>query len=365
MKRTSLRILIVEDEFIARTILQEFIENEGHTVCGIAEDSREVLQAIETTFPDVIFMDLFLKDGPHGLKLTRHITSVLKLPVIIISGVSGDEELEEVPASGALSFLKKPIDIVSLRMNLSIAVRHHDLQKELAENEEKYRTIYDNAAMGIYLSSPKSSFLACNRAFTAILGYDSPDELLRLLRNQDEQFYDKPGRKQELLALLREKGSVSDFESEVMGRDGELLWISESCTPVFDAAGELSHYQGVVSDITERRFAEGAFRTMHNMLRTTINSLYEGVLVTDLDGHLIMANSAAETMLGEQAKVGKKLPFLVDLPEGNYFARFQKDFTPQADLIPIIAGRAPVHCIVVPYKSDTGEVVGAVHVLRL
>ena len=366
MEHTSLRILIVEDEFVSQSILEEFIKSEGHTLCGVVKRSNEVLPTIEEMSPDVIFMSIFLEDGPHGLALSRHITGVLKRLVIIISGASGDEILEELTESGALSFLKKPIDIVALRMNLRIAVRHYELQRALAENEEKYRTIYNNAAMGIYLNSPEGKFLTCNQAFASIQGYDSPDELLKLLVNQDVQFYEQPGRRQELLALLREKkDAVSNFESEVVGRDGELLWISESCTPVFDAAGELLHYQGAVSDITERKFAESAFRTMHNLLRTTIDSLYEGLLVTDLNGHLIMANSAAKDMLKEQIKPGKKLPFIENLPENNYFARFQKSFAPQMDLVAILEGGAPVHCMVTPYKGDTGDVIGAVHVMRL
>jgi hypothetical protein len=57
------------------------------------------------------------------------------------------------------------------------------------------------------------------------LGYDKPDKLLAILRSQDDQFYDKPGHRQDLLALLREKREVSDFESEVVTLDGDLLWI--------------------------------------------------------------------------------------------------------------------------------------------
>ena len=363
MNLADLRILIVEDDPMVVDALRYFIEGEGHTVCGVVGDSRAVIQAIEGASPDIIFMDLYLEDGARGLELTRHITSTQNLPVIILSGISEtDAMLEKLPESGALSFLEKPFSSASLRMNLRIAVRHHMLQKSLAESEEKYRTIYNNAAMGIYLACPEGtgSFLLCNQAFAGILGYDNPDELLGLLRNKDEQLYEQPGRRQELLALLREKGTVSGFESEVFGRDGELLWISESCTPIFNAAGELLHYQGVVSDITARKHAEEAFRTTYNLLRMTIDSLREALLVTDLAGHLIMANSAAEALLGQQLEEGEKLPFLVALP---LFARFQNDFAPQVDAVDIHQIGKPVHYKIVPYKNAADTVIGAVHLL--
>jgi PAS domain S-box-containing protein len=364
MTHGGLKILIVEDEPISAMLLRQFVEEEGHTVCGVATDSHEALQAIAAAPPDIVFMDLVLKDGPCGLELTRHIARNLELPVIILSGASGGDLLEDVPTSGALSFLQKPISVVPLRMNLRIAERNLALQKNLAESEEKYRTIYNNAAMGIYLSSPEGRFLTCNRAFAAILGYDGPDELLRLLCNKDEQFYAKAGRRQELLALLREKRDVSDFESEVMGRDGDLLWISESCTSFCDTFGNLLHYEGVVSDITARRQAEDAFRTTFNLIRTTIDSLHDGILVTDLNGHLIMANSAATGVLDQELAPGKKPSFLADLPETGPFARFQAKPVPQTDMVSIAVDRKPVHCTVMPYKNATGEVVGAVHILR-
>ena len=364
MARSSLSVLIVEDEPITAMVLQQLIEAEGHTVCDIATDSAEALQAIATAAPDIVFMDLILNDGPCGLDLTRHITRDLKLPVIIISGLSEGEVFENVSESGALSFIEKPIRLVALRMNLRIAMHHQMLQKNLAESREQYRTIYNNAAMGIYLSTPEGKFLTCNKAFAAILGYDGPDELLALLRNQDDQLYDKPGRRQELLALLREKRGLSDFESEVLGRDGDLLWISESCTPVFDADGELLHYEGVVADITARKHAEFELRTTYNLIRTTIDSLYDGILVTDLGGCLVMANSTATAMLGQKLNVGKKPAFLADLPDTSPFSQFQKCFDAQTGVVFIRPGHKPVPCVVTPYKNAMNTVIGAVHILR-
>ena len=363
MMRSRLNVLIVEDEPITAMVLQQLIEAEGHTVCGVTTDRHETLQAIANTSPDIVFVDLILKDGPWGLALTHHITQVLELPAIILTGVSEGEMLESVPGSGALGFLEKPIRLVALRMNLRIAMHQRMLQKSLAESREKYRTIYNNAAMGIYLNTPEGKFLTCNKAFSSLLGYDSPDELLHLLRNQDDQFYDKPGRRQELLALLQEKHEAFNFESEVLGRDGDLLWISECCTPVFSDDGELLHYEGVVANITARKHAEFELHTTYNLIHTTIDSLHDGVLVTDLGGHLIMANSTATAMLDQQLETGKKPAFLAEPSDTCPFIQFQKQFDSQTGLVSI-PDHAPIHYVVTPYKSATDTVIGAVHVLR-
>jgi len=64
MERRRLCALIVEDDPISAMLLRHLIEEEGHTVCGVATDSRETLRQIAASSPDVVFMDLILKDGP-------------------------------------------------------------------------------------------------------------------------------------------------------------------------------------------------------------------------------------------------------------------------------------------------------------
>jgi PAS domain-containing protein len=149
----------------------------------------------------------------------------------------------------------------------------------------------------------------------------------------------------------------------VLGRDGDLLWISESCTPVFDDSGTLLQYVGVVGNISARKQAEDALHTTYNLTRTTIDSLHDGILVTDLAGYLIMANSAAIVMLGQPVDDGELPSFFANLSSDNPFARFQKKFDPQAGMFFISPDRKPVHWSVVPYKNAMNEVIGAVHVL--
>ena len=104
--------------------------------------------------------------------------------------------------------------------------------------------------------------------------------------------------------------------------------------------------------------------TTYNLFRTAIDSLYDGILVTDLDGRLIMANSAATAMLGQELKAGEKPVFLADLPATSPFIRFQKSPDPQTGVVSISPGRKPVHYVVTPYKNAMKTVIGAVHTLR-
>jgi class 3 adenylate cyclase len=60
--------------------------------------------------------------------------------------------------------------------------------------------------------------------------------------------------------LIEEKGSVSDFESQVYRKDGSVIWVSETARAVRDRHGKLLYYEGTVADITDRKQAEEALR---------------------------------------------------------------------------------------------------------
>ena len=324
-----------------------------------------MFELLEELASDLILLDIEMPemDGFEALQQLKASEVHAGIPVIFLTGRTDTATEVRGFEMGAVDFITKPFSAPVLKNRVRNHLNIDNLIRELAESREQYRTIYNNAAMGIYLNTQEGKILTCNKAFAAILGYDGPEELLALLRNQDDQYYDKTGRRQELLALLREKREVSGFESGVLGRDGDLVWVSESCTPIFGPDGALLHYEVVVSDITARRQAEDELRTTYNLIRTAIDSLHNGILVTDLDGHLVMANNAASVILGQQLQPGEKPAFLVDLPNNSPFIQFQKHFDLQSGVVSISPGHKPVHCIITPYKNAINTVIGAVHVL--
>ncbi len=131
-------------------------------------------------------------------------------------------------------------------------------ERELREAEEKYRSIFENAIEGIFQSLPEGRYRDVNPALAEIYGYESPDLLMGAITDIARQIYIQPNRRAEFIKIMREKGEVADFESEVRRKDGSTLWISEHARAVRDADGHLLFYEGTVVDITQRREAEAA-----------------------------------------------------------------------------------------------------------
>lgn len=293
----SLRVLIAEDEYVSATLIESVVREEGHDVCAVVSRGTDVLEAVREHEPDVVLMDVQLAEHTSGIAATRELVRLVHVPVVVISATESADDLAAIAESGALGYIKKPISPDELRVNLRIAVRHNGAMRRLRDSEFLHRSLFDNAAVGIYLASAGGGFLASNRAYARMLGYSVPAELLLAVRSIDEQVYVEPGRRKELLALLGQGEELSDVESQVYGRDGDTLWVAEHLAPHFDPDGSLVEYEGVVVNITDRKRAESERNLAYTLVRDSMNAVADLVAVSDLEGNVIMANAAYERML--------------------------------------------------------------------
>lgn len=124
----------------------------------------------------------------------------------------------------------------------------------LKESEARYRELFENAVGGVYRSTPDGKFIAVNPALVRMLEFDSAQDLIdHDLNKGDRTFYVQPDRRQEFLGQLLNGGFVTNFESEVCGKNGTTIWISENARVVRDQQGRELYYEGFVSDITKHR----------------------------------------------------------------------------------------------------------------
>ncbi len=126
----------------------------------------------------------------------------------------------------------------------------------LREAEGKYRRIFENAVEGIFQTTPDGRYLAANPALARLYGYDSPEQLIQEMNDIGRRLYVDPECRRRFIAQIAEHGIVRGFEAQVYARDGGVVWISENARAVYDECGKLSHYEGMVEDITQRKEVE-------------------------------------------------------------------------------------------------------------
>jgi PAS domain S-box-containing protein len=166
---------------------------------------------------------------------------------------------------------------------------------ELAAAEEKYRRIFEDAAEGIFQTTPTGQYLNANPALAAMYGYESPDDLITSITDIGKQLYVQPRRRDELLAFVRQLESVTVFESQVYCKDGSVIWISENMHAVRDEDGTLLYYEGSVRDITDRKNTEEELRRQRlNSERLLLNVLPQPIAERLKRGQKTIADSFSE-----------------------------------------------------------------------
>ncbi|WP_293777428.1 bifunctional diguanylate cyclase/phosphodiesterase [uncultured Oxalicibacterium sp.] len=169
-----------------------------------------------------------------------------------------------------------------------------EADEALREAERRYRSIFENAIEGIYQSTPTNGYLAVNPALARMYGYDSPGELIATLHDIEHQVYVDPQRRAEFVRLMEQHGVVTNFESRIYRRNGEIIWISENARAVYNNAGKLLFFEGTVEAITERKLheAEIQFQATHDALtglpnRTLLyDRMQQAILHSQRNGNL-------------------------------------------------------------------------------
>lgn len=160
----------------------------------------------------------------------------------------------------------------------------------LREAERRYRGLFDNAIEGIFRTTADGHYLDANPALANIYGFGSPQELMTSLRDIGRQLYVDPQRREEFMRIVRARGSVSGFESQVYRKNGDIIWISENARALIDSDGKCHGYEGTVEDVTERKLYQA--RIEQQASYDTLTGLANRSLLQDrLEQALLTATS--------------------------------------------------------------------------
>jgi len=109
--KRSRSLLVIEDDTFIRNLLRVFLEHRGFDVV-FADTYAAGEQAIDTTRPRAIILDLKLPDG-DGLDLLRHLREDLGRtePVIVMTALRREMTFVEAFERGATGFVTKPFDL--------------------------------------------------------------------------------------------------------------------------------------------------------------------------------------------------------------------------------------------------------------
>lgn len=179
------------------------------------------------------------------------------------SGRNEFEILEVTTATNvrAIEFNAYPIKDVHTSEVTGVIVFVRDItskrqtQRALADIENKYSTLYQDAPIGMCTVDATDRFVTMNPSYARLYGYASPREMMNAVRSVSDVFAD-PADRTALYELIRTQDVINGFECRIRRKDGTTPWTSRTIRVVRDALGRMEHYDAFVEDIHARKTLE-------------------------------------------------------------------------------------------------------------
>ncbi|MDQ1265987.1 MAG: hypothetical protein QG635_1139 [Bacteroidota bacterium] len=132
-------------------------------------------------------------------------------------------------------------------------------QKKYSDNEERFKTIIDNAPIGVYRTTTDGNIIMANPALVQMLRYPSLNLLIS--KSIEDELFDPLHNRKEFQEKIERDGIVMELEDEWKRFDNTTFFVQETAWAVQNESGKVLYYDGIVEDVTER------IMTQHNLKR--------------------------------------------------------------------------------------------------
>lgn len=287
-------ILLVDDQEENLVALEAVLEPLGQRLVR-ASSGKEALSALLHEDFALILLDVQMPDldGFQTATFIKQREKTHHIPIIFLTALSKEmHHMFRGYSAGAVDYVVKPFDPMILRSKVQVFVDLYQKENELRQSEERFRTAFANAPIGVALLSPEGDVLEANRALCQMLDYREPD----LVGHPLVQFVHPDD------ARLFEVGVQSELRC--VRADGVPVWATVNTSVVRDAAGEAAHLIAQIEDITERKEAERerAARAKESAARAEAEAVAETMgrlqSVTDVALRHLTLNELLREVLG-------------------------------------------------------------------
>jgi len=169
-------------------------------------------------------------------------------------------------------------------------------EESLLASEERFRSIFENAVLGLYRTTLDGRILMANPSLVRMLGCSCLEEVAAL--NVEKKGFWPGYSRQDFKERIEAAGQVAGLESAWRRRDGTALFVRENARAVRDERGRTLYYEGTVEDITEWKRTERALRESERRYRELYEGSRDGSCSVDMEGRILDCNSVFLNMLG-------------------------------------------------------------------
>ena len=296
------RVLLVDDEPDNLVTLEAVLGPLGRELVRATSGEEALRKLLREEFA-VILLDVRMPglDGFETAALIKRRERTRHVPIIFVTAVSKDtEHVFRGYSEGAVDYLLKPYDPAVLRSKVAVFIDLHEKAAALEDSEQRFRTAFANAPIGMALLSPDGRLQQANRALADLLGHPHADlagAAWESIVHPDERDEDRRARRE----LVEGGRAVYRAERRCVHADGSVRVAALSVSATNRHGGVVEQLVAQLEDVTDRQRAERerAERLQERAARTEAEAIAQMVRSVQSVSDIALAHLALDDLLPE------------------------------------------------------------------
>ncbi len=173
-----IKLLVVDDEPDNVELLTAYLSQDYDiTPAYSGNEALKILTSQESDSPDLVLMDIMLKDGMDGVEAAGYIHDNYDIPVVYITAYADDTIMQRAKLTEPFGYILKPFEESELRTNIEIALYKHKMESKLKESQKWLTAILNNTGDAVIATDRDGCIKFINPFAEALIGWKQ-DEVL-------------------------------------------------------------------------------------------------------------------------------------------------------------------------------------------
>ncbi len=143
MEKTDYKILVVEDELLVATDIEESLTALGYTVQKTVDTGLGAIAEVERLLPDLILMDINLKGEMSGIEAAKQIIQTHDVPIIYLTANADLATINKAKVALPYGYIIKPFTDKDLQINIEIAIFKFQNDLKFKMESEQFATFFN------------------------------------------------------------------------------------------------------------------------------------------------------------------------------------------------------------------------------
>lgn len=367
------KILVVEDERIVAEDIKEGLQSMGYTVTSVVRSGKMAIKMVEDNRPDLVLMDIVLKDKMDGIETAKQIRARYNIPVVYLTAYSDEKILERAKTTEPFGYIIKPFREKELQVNIEMALYKHKIENELRESKDWFYTTLNSIGDAVIAVDLNGNVVFMNPTAQLLTGWDMEDGVGKKL-NDIYNIVNNETDEQIETHIINSTKEIFRFKQVVqkvlIDKYGIQVPIEDKYKSIKDNNGKTIGCVLVFRDTIDQKRNENVLKMALKDWQNIFNAISDGILILDLKGCILNSNGVFESMMGIKTEniIGKHCYNIMhgssDFIKDDLFERMKQNRMRESFEFEDRERGLQFKVTMDPIYSDSGELIKAILIMR-